>query len=113
MEGTYQSLPILFSYSEGAGGVFDPLPFFEQDLATFLLIRGAYAYIGYNWVGCSFDSWPSGGRHNQSFQFPDALNKDYGTPKGVCSEIALGVFAREFEGGATVQFDCNTWQGKT
>jgi hypothetical protein len=77
-----------------------PLVAFPQDLATFLLIRGPYAYLGYAWVGCSVQ-----------YDFPDALNADYGAPSaGQCAETApgSGVFARAWT-HADVQFDCNTW----
>jgi hypothetical protein len=29
------------------------LPYFEQDLATFMLVRGPSAYLGYVWSGCT------------------------------------------------------------
>jgi hypothetical protein len=34
------------------------LPFFEQDLATFLLARGPHAWIGYVWSGCTDSGYP-------------------------------------------------------
>jgi hypothetical protein len=91
-------------YSFGPGGCrTDPskLTQFEQDLANFLLIRGDYAYLGHGWLGCS-----------KTYEFPAALNADYGTPTGgqLCAETApgSGVFTRDFT-KATVQMDCNTW----
>ena len=33
------------------------LPYFEQDLATFLLGRGPYVWLGFGWSGCT-DSHP-------------------------------------------------------
>ena len=36
------------------------LPYFEQDLATFLLVRGPYAWIGYVWSGCTDSGYPRG-----------------------------------------------------
>ena len=70
-----------------------------QDLANFLLIRGPYGYLGHGWLGCS-----------QTYEYPDALNADYGEPLGLCTETAAGsgIFAREWS-KATVQMDCNTW----
>ena len=79
-----------------------PLVAFPQDLATFLLIRGPYAYLGYAWVGCDVQ-----------YDYRDtALNADYGEPVAgqQCAETApgSGVFARAWT-HADVQFDCNTW----
>jgi hypothetical protein len=34
------------------------LPYFEQDLATFLLARGPHAWIGYVWSGCTDSGYP-------------------------------------------------------
>ena len=42
------------------------LPFFEQDLAAFMLTRGPHAFIGHSWLGCS-----------KQYAFPEPLNKDY------------------------------------
>jgi hypothetical protein len=71
----------------------------SQDLANFLLVRGPYAYLGHGWLGCS-----------QTYEYPDALNADYGEPLGLCAETTAGsgIFLREWS-KATVQMDCNTW----
>ena len=76
-----------------------PLVAFPQDLATFLLIRGPYAFLGYAWVGCDVQ-----------YDYPDALNEDFGQPASQCAETApdSGVFERAWS-HADVQFDCNTW----
>ncbi len=78
-----------------------PLPAFNQDLATFLLIRGPYAWLGYGWVSCNIE-----------YEFPDALKVDYGTPLGTCAETApnSGVFTRAYTNGKATM-DCNTWTG--
>eukprot|EP00047_Mylnosiga_fluctuans_P008772 m.260071 g.260071 ORF g.260071 m.260071 type:complete len:421 (-) comp23253_c0_seq1:104-1366(-) len=93
----YQSAT-MFEYTDARSY---PLPAFEQDLATFLLVRGPYAWLGYDWVGC-----------NTTYEFRPELTKDYGTPLGTCAETAAGsgVFTREYS-KATVQMDCNTWMG--
>ena len=57
---TYRDLPIIHSYTESPGRVFDPLPSFLQDLSAFLLLRGDYAWLGYSWNGCSFHAFPAG-----------------------------------------------------
>ena len=77
------------------------LPNFAQDLATFLLLRGPYAYLGFGWSGC-----------NVKFGFPNALKADYGVPTGLCAETApgSGVFTRAWS-KASVQMDCNAYVG--
>merc|ERR1712080_481596 len=30
-----------------------PLPFVSQDVASFLLVRGPFAWIGFSWMGCN------------------------------------------------------------
>ena len=41
----------------------------EQDLASFLLTRGPYSWLGWGWKGCS-----------KQYYFPPEFNLDYGTP---------------------------------
>ena len=67
------------------GNETEQLPEFEQDLANFLLVRGDYAWLGHGWRGCS-----------KEYLFPEALNKDYGQPMGICKETAKGVFTRQW-----------------
>eukprot|EP00937_MAST-01D_sp_MAST-1D-sp2_P007467 g7467.t1 len=77
-----------------------PIPAVMQDLARFLLVRGPYAYIGWQWVGC-----------RDVYERPPELENDYGTPvDAVCHETApgTGVYEREWTAG-TVRMDCNTW----
>ena len=111
-QGLYQSIPILQSYSEAPGRVFSPIPYFTQDLSTFLLIRGPFAWLGFNWNGCSYGPNPPGGRYNQSWTFPDALNLDYGIPESTCLENSQNsnLFERNYT-RAFVSFDCLTWIG--
>ena len=109
--GAYQAVPLQLLFSEAPGRVFDPLPSFAQDLATFLLVRGPHAWIGYTWNGCSFNSHPAGGRNNQSWSFPDALDADVGEPVGFCAEASPNVFARAWT-RVNVSFDCNAWEGR-
>lgn len=138
--GAFLGVPLQLLFTEAPGRVFDPLPAFAQDLATFLLIRGDHAWLGYSeadyaarahaarpqppnlnpqqpptlaaWNGCSFGSHPAGGRNNQSWSFPPALDGDYGEPEGFCSETApgSGVFQRRWT-RATAEFDCAAWVG--
>jgi len=88
------------------------LPAFSQDLATFLLIRGDYAFLGYGWIGCTRDSVPGFG-NNWSYPYPNELNYDYGTPLAPYYETipnTSGIFQRNYT-KSTVQFNCNTWTG--
>ena len=70
-----------------------------QDIANFLLIRGAHAFLGHGWVGCS-----------REYEVPQQINWDYGELVGLCKETAAnsGVFEREWT-KANVSMDCNSW----
>jgi len=82
-------------------GDHETLPNLAQDLATFLLLRGPYAWLGFHWLGC-----------DKSVLFPDSFTLDYGTPTEYCSETKPGsnVFVRDWT-NAVVQMDCNTYKG--
>lgn len=99
-----QSRAMLYAFSPGGDDrVHSPkLPFLMHDLASFLLVRGPYAFLGHGWLGC-----------NQDFIYPSILNADFGEPLELCSETAPGsqVFTREWS-KASVQMDCNTWTPK-
>lgn len=71
----------------------------QNDVATFLLVRGPYAWIGNGWEGC-----PAAG----PTPLPDDIFLDFGMPLGNLTQPVQGVFQREWE-KATVQFDCNTY----
>jgi hypothetical protein len=95
-----QTRAMMYAFSPG-GCSGDPskLADPEADLANFLLVRGPYGWLGHGWLGCS-----------RTYDFPAALNADYGEPLGLCSETAAGsgVFTREWS-KASVSMDCNTW----
>lgn len=98
----WYTAPIMHEFTKNAtSGSILPLVAFEQDLATFLLLRGPHAWLGYGWVGCGLQ-----------YEFPAALTWDYGTPGGTCAETApgSGIFTRQWS-NATVTMDCNTWSG--
>ena len=69
-----------------------------QDIASFLLIRGDFAYIGYTWSGC------------RGYFRPPELDTDTGAPLGACAETAPGseVFVREYA-RASVSMNCSSW----
>mmetsp|Transcript_62112 Transcript_62112/g.55988 ORF Transcript_62112/g.55988 Transcript_62112/m.55988 type:complete len:102 (+) Transcript_62112:1-306(+) len=74
---------------------------FMMDLAVFLLVRGDYAWLGYNWNGCH-DDWVY-------MDWNEMLDKDYGKPLGPYSEISTGVFERKWS-KATIKMDCNQYK---
>ena len=79
-----------------------------QDVATFLLARGDYSWLGYGWMGCGCgweddDTMDCGG-----YLRDPSWEVDYGEPEGLCNETASGVFVREWT-KATVRLDCNTF----
>ncbi len=46
-----------------------PLPNIKADLASFMLVRGDYAWLGYGWIGCTLDKVPGSyirGTHDYS-----------------------------------------------
>eukprot|EP00035_Acanthoeca_spectabilis_P030665 m.10340 g.10340 ORF g.10340 m.10340 type:complete len:569 (+) comp4307_c0_seq1:82-1788(+) len=90
-----------------------PLPYIEQDLAQFMLVRGAYGYIGHSWMGCIQPSGYVQGNSTKGYERPPALDVDYGEPVDpICSETAAGsgVFTREWT-KASVKMDCNSYEG--
>jgi hypothetical protein len=74
---------------------------FRQDLASFLLMRGPFAWAGFAWESCG-----------KAYVRPAELDTDYGVPLGVCAETApgSGVFTRAWS-RANVTVDCNAWTG--
>lgn len=78
-------------------------PAVDEDLATFLLVRGPYAWLGTGWLGC-----------NALPVLPAPLTIDYGVPlTSYYNETEPGVsevFVREWS-KASVQMDCKAWKG--
>eukprot|EP01052_Picozoa_sp_SAG31_P009045 SAG31_NODE_467_length_15267_cov_13.792919_21_plen_264_part_00 len=71
----------------------------HQHLASFLLMRGPWAWLGYAWVGCS-----------RPYARPKEFDADVGEPIGFCTETAPGTFERNWT-KAKVKLDCNRWIG--
>jgi hypothetical protein len=113
-----QKIALFFGFSRYEHGRnMDPtthqLPYFMQDLCTFLLVRGPFAFLGYGWNGCQTvhpshvrpDSW------NGTYARPHEMDEDFGEPlEPLCREVAPGVFERKWS-KANVQMNCNTFQG--
>lgn len=110
-DAPWQSAPLLFGLH--AGNATDPLPFLEQDVAAFLLMRGPWAWAGYGVWGMS---WPAGtsflSPNGTSVDLPPQLTADYGVPVDpVCTETTPGVFTRRWT-KAVATLDCTTWTGR-
>jgi hypothetical protein len=69
-----------------------------EDLASFLLVRGKFAWLGAGWAGC--DCYPP---------FYSGFERDDGHPMESYAETAAGsgVFAREWT-KASVSFNCTS-----
>ena len=81
-----------------------PLPYVVQDVASFLLTRGPFAWLGHNWMGCLSDE-------ATPFLRPVELDVDYGVPVDEhCAETAAGsgIFVREWS-KVHVEMDCNSF----
>jgi hypothetical protein len=83
-----------------------PLPQLTEDLATFLLVRGDYAWIGYSWIGCSSEARPD--TPSGLYYRPAELDLDYGVPQGTCTQEG-SVFKRSYS-NADVLFDCDSYK---
>ena len=104
----FAKLPLFFGLTRQAHHTLvnasGELPALMQDLATFLLVRGRYAWIGHGWTG--------NGNHYKGNWSP-LFERDYGTPvTDSCSENSTtpGVFHRSWT-RAEVVMDCNAWMG--
>ena len=83
-----------------------PLPYINEDTASFLLVRGPYAWLGFSWMGCNTADVAQ-------YLRPKEMDMDYGEPiDDYCKETApnSGVFVREWT-KASVQMDCNGFKG--
>jgi hypothetical protein len=91
------------------------MPDADQIIAAFLLARGAYAWLGYEYNGCAnaIDS-PYKNQGGMNYWAPslwsDVMAEDFGQPAGGCKESSPGVFERTYKNGQTVSLDCNTWE---
>lgn len=90
------------------------LPYAEQDIASFLLLRGDFAWLGYGYQGCSSDrrSFPGNSWKSSGYEWSELLDRDYGVPIEACSETSPGesqVFVREWS-KARISLDCNSFE---
>eukprot|EP01052_Picozoa_sp_SAG31_P037500 SAG31_NODE_4852_length_2905_cov_3.033143_4_plen_124_part_00 len=89
------------------------LPYPEQDIAAFLLVRGEYAWLGYGYQGCASTqrSFPGASWAESGYVWPEMLDRDYGIPTSECHETSPGsaIFTREWS-KASITLDCNVFQ---
>ena len=116
----FNSMALMFGFTRASQ--YDPLfannlslPFFKEDLATFLCVRGRYAWLGYGFQGCAGDTgnpFPGETWRESGYVFPPELSVDYGEPQGFCHETSSGseVFQREYT-RATITMDCGNFKG--
>ena len=79
----------------------------QLDVASFLVARGPWAWLGYGWMGCGC-GWENNGEMDcGGYLRPASLDVDYGEPLGLCKEARDGLFVREWS-KATVSVDCDT-----
>jgi hypothetical protein len=90
----------------------------EQYLSTFLLTRGPFAWLGYDWKncmsGCDANHDRSAGGPCRSYPRPAQWDEDFGTPVAEhCAETlpnSSAVFVREWT-KASVRWNCETGVG--
>jgi hypothetical protein len=100
--GKRYSIPWVYQFTDPKSG--RNLPNVTGDLATFLLARGDYAWIGYGWIGCA---------PTVEYYRPPELDVDYGVPLDVCVKAdSRGSFFKRNYTKATVTFDCETMDAK-
>lgn len=74
----------------------------DQYAAVFLLTRGDYAWVGYDYRGCKDQPYPR----------PAEWDTDYGEPMDACVQTKTNsmVFSRKWS-KAVVEWDCNSGRG--
>jgi len=98
-QNPFISTALLYGIGFNASNPFE-FPSLLQDIATFLLIRGSHAYIGYGEWGMG---WPP------TLKRPKLMDTNYGVPiDPFCREISPNVFTRKWS-RATITLDCNIW----
>jgi hypothetical protein len=105
----WQAAPLLMGLTPSNGTA--SLPFFDAELAAFLLMRGSHAYLGWGEWGMS---WPAGMTWNSTggkvLPLPQLLaTGDWGAPLGLCVNEGAGTFSRVFPAG-TVRLNCETYE---
>jgi hypothetical protein len=88
------------------------LPFPEQNIAEFLLVRGKYAWLGYGYQGCASTQrrFPGASWRESGYVWPELLDRDFGEPTGECHETSPGseVFTRDWS-RSRITLDCRDY----
>jgi len=106
----WQTAPLVMGLTPGKNLTENPLPWLEQELAAFLLMRGPHAYLGWGEWGMS---WPAGvswqSPNGTSVGLPPLLRTgDWGEPQGLCKEVGVGTFERQYTAGL-VSLNCKSY----
>ena len=117
-------LPLMHPFSVTKKGAFSKLPSVTQDLASFLLTRGPFAWMGHEWGGCNTGTpllrcsciaaqRADDARSVADFYYPPILNEDFGVPlTDDCRERgSSAAFERQWS-NAKVSVDCTTLSGR-
>ncbi len=105
----WQTVPLM--HGAHPGNSTSPFPYMDQDMASFLLMRGPYAWTGYGEWGMTWDTTlrlPGGLLRPHQFDAP------YGSPQpsgSTCAPVPgqSGVYTRSLT-NVTVTLDCNAWE---
>ena len=129
-DSVLQRSTLFYGFPRGDYPPFVPPNASEVQTATnvFMLIRGAHAFLGYSWVGCSGDcgQWqkanqslppedycPSYGQggNRVEYKWPANRNDDFGEPMEVCHQVEgqPNVWTRQYT-KSTFTVDCTTWE---
>ena len=114
----------------GVNGLKYGLLYPKEDLASFMLVRGGFAWLGTGWLGCGLQANASsccsgdgktcrrsGGSCAAAmsgfYERPAELDWDFGVPQGSCRETApgSGVFERQWS-KSKVSMDCKDFTAK-
>ena len=121
----FNEIALMMGYTQAGPGQHltanGSLPYPEQDIASFLLVRGSFAWLGYGYQGCA-DAFDKDGTFEDRpwaekgyGAWHPLLDSDFGEPVSgkQCHETSpgSGVFEREFT-KATVSLDCKGWTAK-
>ena len=103
----WQTAPLMHGIGMGNGN--GTLPTLDADIASFLLMRGPWAFTG---AGVWGMSWPTGqtwNANNTPTPRPPQMAADYGEPLDpLCSKVSAGVFTRRYS-KTTITLDCSTY----
>ena len=104
----FEKRPLLYQASQGTDGTFD-LKGAEQTTINFMLTRGPYAWIGFDWNGCYGDG-VNDRKLSHGFHRSPLWDEDFGVPLGSCRHVGDGVFVRNWTKAAFV-WNCSQETG--